>query len=157
MIFVICLSICLLTMICLWCSLNSCLTLTLVCSCTSLWMIYSLWVFCLLNICLCCLIGICCGCLWLNIYRYRVIWFCLLICPCYFWNFCKIPGFCFLNFCLVTICNCFCLWMRICLLVLVCLWSLIGSVCLSWFSCLCLGFFACLSCLWSSCCLLSYF
>jgi hypothetical protein len=95
--------------------------------------------------------------LWLNICRYRVIWFCLLICLCYFWNFCKIHGFCFSNFCLLTICNWFCLLMRICLLVEVCLWNLLGSVCRSWFFCLCLGFFVCLSCLWSSCCLLNYF
>ena len=159
MIYVICLSICLLTMICLWCSLNSCLTLTLVCSCTSLWMFCSCWVFCLLSICLCCLIGIYFGCLWLNICRCRVIWFCLLTFLCYlwsFWNFCKIRGSCFLSFCLVMICSYFCLWMRICLLVVVCLWNLLGFVCRSWFFCLCLDFFACLSCLWSSCCLLSY-
>jgi hypothetical protein len=88
--------------------------------------------------------------------RYKVIWFCLLVCPYYFWNFCKIHGFCFSNFCLWAICNCFCLLMRICLLVLVCLWNLIGSVCRSWFACLCLDFFVCLRCLWSSCFLVNY-
>ncbi len=36
------------------------------------------------------------------------------------------------------------------------IWNLLGFVCRSWFFCLCLDFFACLSCLWSSCCLLSY-
>ncbi len=155
-IFVICQNICLLIMICLWCFLNNCSYVILVCIYTSLWMIYSWWVFCLLNICLCYLIFLCCGCLYTNSCRYKVIWFCLLICLCYFCSFYMILGFCFLSFCLLMICSCFCLLMRICLLVLVCLWSLIGFVCRSWFVCLYLDFSVCLSCLWSSCCLLSY-
>jgi hypothetical protein len=156
-IFVICQNICLLIWICLWCFLSSCLIAILVCICTSLLMIYSWWVFCLWNIYLCCLIFLCCGCLYSNICRYKVIWFCLLIFLCCFFNFCMICGFCFLNFCLLMICNCFFLLMRICLLVLVCLWNLIDFVCRSWFVCLSLDFSVCLNCLWSSCYLLNYF
>ena len=156
-IFVICLSICLLTLICLWCFLNSCLTLTLACNCMNLLMIYNWWVFCLLSICLCCLICICCGCLYTSFCRYKVIWFCLLICLCCFWSFYKTRGFCFLSFCLLSICSCFCLLMKTCLSVLVCLWSLICFVCQSWFVCLYPGFSVCLRCLWSGFFLVSYF
>jgi hypothetical protein len=134
--------------------------LTPACSCMNPLMICNWLVFCLLSICLCCLICICCGCLYMNFCRYKVICFCLLIFLCYlwsFWNFCRIRGSCFSTFCLVTICNWFCPLMRICLLDVVCLSNLIGSVCRSWCVCLCLDSSVCLRCPWSSCCLLSYF
>ena len=110
-----------------------------------------------MNICLCCVIGLCRGYLYLSICRCKVICFYLSIFLCCFWNFCKIRGFCFWSFCLLLMCICLLLWMRICLLVLVCLWNLICSVCQSWCFCLCLDFFVCLNYFWSSCCLLNCF